>query len=166
MKHFTPERYAALQDFSGDAAMSAADTTWEHAAERYDAYYRSIEPALPAEYRRLQEAYYLHDALVLYLGQQDNRFVIALRLDPPPHQVIQVTYALTEEPRITRDIIPAEHCERGPGRWLCDEVELVAQSPPSCVHSILLSDGREVQLPFRALRVEEVQASFPAPEHS
>src|SRR5689334_7467780 len=103
MKYFTPERYTALQDFSSDAVMDAADAAWEQAVEAYDAYYRSVEGALPAEYRRLQEAYFLHDALVLSLGQQDNRFVIALRLDPPPNQVIELTYALTEEPRITRD---------------------------------------------------------------
>jgi hypothetical protein len=166
MKYFTPERYVALQDFSGDAAMDAADAAWEQAAERYDDYNRFVEGVQPAEYRRLHDEYYLHDAQVLFLGPQGrDRFVIALRPDPPPQQVLQLTYELTGEPRITRDALPVAHREEGAGRWLYDEVELVGQSPLSCVHSILLSNGWEVQLPFRALRIEEVQALLPAPRN-
>jgi len=38
VNYFTPERYAALQDFSGDEAMNAADAAWEEAGDRYAAY--------------------------------------------------------------------------------------------------------------------------------
>src|SRR5262249_17839365 len=134
--------------------------------EQYDNYYRSVEGALPAEYQRLHDAYYVHDAQVLFLGTQgEGRFVIALRLDPPPQQVLQLTYELTGQPRITRNVLPADDSEEGSGHWLSDEVELVAQSALSCAHSILLSNGWEVQLPFRALRIEEVAALLPAPRN-
>src|SRR5207248_54321 len=123
------------------------------AVEKYAAYYRSIEGSLPVEFRRLQDNYFLHDAQVLYLGQQGSRFVIALRLDPPPQQVLQLNYELTREPRINREILPAAHRQGGSACWLYDEVELLSASPPSGVHSILLSNGWEVQLPFQVLQI-------------
>jgi hypothetical protein len=163
MKYFTPECYVALQDFSSDEVMDAADAVWEEAVNQYDAYYRSVEASLPPEYLRLQESYYLHDALVLYMGQQGNRFVIALRLDPPPQQILQLSYELAEEPIINREALPAAHRSTGAVDWMHDEVEVVSQAPLVCVHAILFGNGWEVQLPFRALRVEEVQALIPAP---
>jgi hypothetical protein len=165
MKYFTPERYVALQDFSSDAAMNAADAAWEQVVQQYETYYHSVEGSLPVEFRRLQDAYYLHDAQVLYLGEQGNRFVIALRLDPPPQQILHLSYELTGVPHINRDALPTIHREEGSARWLYDDVELLAQSPASCVHSILLSNGWEVQLPFCNLRIEEVQALLPAPRN-
>jgi hypothetical protein len=165
MKYFTPERYVALQDFSSDEVMNAADAAWEEAVDQYDASYRSIEALLPPEYRRLQEDYYLHDARVLYIGQQGKRFVIALRLDPPPQQILQLTYELDGEPIINREAIPAAHRGTGAVDWMHDEVEVVSQSPLVCMHSILFGNGWEVRLPFRALRVEEVQALIPAPHN-
>jgi hypothetical protein len=165
MKYFTPQRYVALQDFSSDAAMDAADAAWEQAVEQYDAYYRSVDNALPAKYRRLQETYYLHDAVILFLGQQGDRFVIALQLDPPPQQILQLSYELAGEPRIYRDVLPSIYCDRRSASWQYDEVELVSQDPLVCVHSILLSNGWEVQLPFRVLQIEEAQALLPAPRN-
>jgi hypothetical protein len=162
MKYFTPERYIALQDFSSDAVMDAADSAWDEQVERYEAYYHSVEAALPPEFRQLQEGYYLHDAEVLYLGQQGTRFFIALRLDPPPQQILQLSYELTGKPEIDRNALPAALCAKDSGLWQYDEVEL---SGSGCVHSILFSNGWEVRLPFSALRIEEVQALLPAPRN-
>src|SRR2546428_1089504 len=89
MKYFTPELYVALQDFSSDDVMNAADAAWETAVDQYDAYYSSVESVLPGEYRKLQESYYLHDATVLYMGRRGNAFLISPPLDPPPQQVLQ-----------------------------------------------------------------------------
>lgn len=164
MKYFTPERYAALQDLSSDAAMHAADADWDDAEEKYDAYYRSVEGLLPGECQRFQDTYYLHDAAILYIGQQGDRFVIALRLDPPPQQVLLLSYELAGEPRIYRDVLPSVYCEKGSASWQYDEIELVSQHPTVCIQSILFSNGWEVQLPFRALRIEEVQPLFPMPQ--
>ncbi len=163
MRYFTPERYVTLQDFSSDAAMNAADAAWEQAVEEYDDYYRSVESALPAEFRQLQDSYFLNDASVLYLGQHENRFVIAVRLEPPPHQILHLTYDLAGEARINRDALPSVYRDQRTASWLHDEIELVSEHPLLCVHSILFSNGWEVQLPFRALQIEEVQALFPAP---
>jgi hypothetical protein len=165
MKYFPPERYIALQDFTSDAVMNAADAKWDEAVEQYEAYYATIQDSVPAEYRRLQETYFLHDAVVLYLGRQDNRFVIALRLDPSPQQVLQLTYELAGEARINRDALPSIHRSEGSALWFHDEIELVSEEPRVCIHSILFSNGWEVQLPFRSLRIEEVQVLFPAPRY-
>src|SRR5262245_34548414 len=129
MKYFTPERYVALQDFSSDEAMNAADAAWEKAVDEYDAYYRSVEAILPAEYRKLQEAYYLHDATVLYMGRRGNSFLISLRLDPPPQQVLQLTYELEGEPIIDREALPAAHRGTGAVDWMHDEVEVISRNP-------------------------------------
>jgi hypothetical protein len=165
MKYFTPERYMALHDFSSDEVMNAADAAWEEAVDQYDAYYRSIEAVLSTGYRRLQESYYLHDALVLYMGQQGNRFVVALQLDPPPRQIVHIAYDLAGEPVIDREALPREHRGTGAVDWMHDEVELRSESPLLCVHSILLSNGWEVRLPFHDLHVEEVQALIPSPRN-
>lgn len=165
MKYFTPERYIALQDFSTDEVMNAADAAWEEAVDQYDAYYRSVEAALPGEYRKLQESYYLHDATILYMGRRGNSFLISLRLDPPPQQVLQLTYELEGEPIIDREALPTAHRGTGVVDWMHDEVEVISQTPLVCVHSILLGNGWEVQLPFRTLRVEEVQVLIPAPQN-
>jgi hypothetical protein len=145
--------------------MNAADASWDQAVEEYDTYYRSVENALPAEYRQLQNTYYLHDAQILYMGPQGNYFIIALQLDPPPQQVLQLSYELADVPRINRDLFPGALCGKGNAFWLYDEIELVNQSLLVCVHSILLNNGWEVQLPFRALRIEEFQALLPAPRN-
>jgi hypothetical protein len=164
MNYFTPDRFMALQDFSGDEALDAADGAWEQAVERYYAYYLSIENSLPIEYRQLQDTYYLHDAQILYLGPQGKRFVIALRLDPPPQQVLQLSYELTDAPRIVRGLFPDTICGKGEVFWLYDEIELVTEYPTACVHSILFNNGWELQLPFRALRLEEVETLLPVPQ--
>jgi hypothetical protein len=165
MKYFTPERCIALQDFSSDAVMDAADSAWDEQVEQYEAYYHSIEAALTPEFRRLQEGYYLHDAEVLYLGQHGDWFFMALRLDPPPQQILQLSYELAGQPQIDRNALPPHLCAKNSGLWQYDEVELVDSTGSVCIHSILLSNGWEVRLPFHALRIEEMQALLPEPRN-
>jgi hypothetical protein len=48
-------------------------------------------------------------------------------------------------------------------QWLHDELELTATAPAAYLHSILLSNGWEVRLPFKDVRVEQAHALIPAP---
>jgi hypothetical protein len=161
MKYFTPERYAALQDFSTDAAMNAADADWEEAVQRYDAYYRSVENQLPRGMREIQSGYYLHDADVSNMGRQGDRFLIVLQLDTPPHDLLVFEYDLTGEPFIDEQALPEALRSRGTVEWLYDEVELLSTAPSLCTHSILLSNGWEVRLPFREVCVRQLSPVMP-----
>jgi hypothetical protein len=49
--------------------------------------------------------------------------------------------------------------------WLYDEIEKVDGRPPTWRQSILLSNGWEVTLHFRDVKVEEVQAILPVPRN-
>ncbi len=83
MKHFTRERYLAMQN-SQDEAAQRCDEDWEAAVEGYDAYLQGIRPELPESVRQLLDGFYLHDAAVLSLGQRGDQFLITLRLDSLP----------------------------------------------------------------------------------
>ncbi len=161
MNYFTPERYAALQDFSTDAAMNAADTAWQAAVDRYAAYYASVEAQLAAGIRKTQAAYYLHDAVVFNLGRQGNRFVIVLQLDTPPNDLLVFDYELTAEPVLDRQAFPPQYQGKGAVEWLYDEVELTATNPVAFTHSILFSNGWEVRLPCRDVQVLQAAALIP-----
>ncbi|HYT92250.1 MAG TPA: DUF4085 family protein, partial [Gemmataceae bacterium] len=102
MNYFTRERYLALQNFDDDA-MSAADADWESAVERYESYLQSIRPQLPESVRQLLDGFYLHDARVLSMGQRGETFVISLQLDPPPHELLTLTYTLAGQPEVKQE---------------------------------------------------------------
>src|SRR5205085_6729927 len=89
-----PARYVRLQDFSSDAAMNASEQEWERAAARYRRHLERLLPELPASFRNLLRKYHLHDAQVLSMGKRDHSFVIVLRLDTPPQQILILTYQL------------------------------------------------------------------------
>ena len=148
MKYFTPARYGALQDFSRDATMNAADAVWEEAGNQYAEYYRSIEPQLPPGIRGLQSTYYLHDAVVSSMGRKGSHFAIVLQLDTPPNDLLVFDYELIGEPFLDREALPPQHRSEGPVEWMHDEVELTATDPTTCLHSILFSNGWELRLGF------------------
>jgi hypothetical protein len=47
--------------------------------------------------------------------------------------------------------------------WQYDEIEKIPGEPPTWRQSILLSNGWEVVIHFRDLKVEEMQALLPSP---
>jgi hypothetical protein len=124
MRYFTPERYLALQDFSSDDAMDAADAAWEAAAQRYRRLLKRVLPALPQGLRSLVSDFYLHDADVLGMGRQGETFVLVLRLEVPPRELLVLTYRLTAAAVIKEHAFPAQRSS-GPVQWLYDEVGTV-----------------------------------------
>jgi hypothetical protein len=163
MKFFTPQGYVALQDLSSDTAMNAADTAWQEAVDRYAAYYDSIAPLLPPCFRKMQSDYYLRDAVVAGMGRRDYGFLIVLRLDTPPNDLLMLEYDLTAEPALETEALPPPYRSKGPVQWLYDEVESTGSAPAAYLHSILLTNGWEVRLPFKDVRVEEAHALIPTP---
>jgi hypothetical protein len=162
MKYFTPDLYVRLQDRESEA-MDTADAAWEDAAQRYDGYLQTILPELPPPVRQLLEGYYLHDAEVLSAGRQGDCFVIVLQLDVPPNDLLSITYTLTAEPLIDRSALPAEY--RSPRMtWQYEELEVCGSGEARhCRQGILFSNGWEIQVSFREVRLVSVQPIYPCP---
>ena len=166
MKYFTPERYAALQDFSSDEVMNAADEAWEEAGARYVAYLDTVRQQFPAGLRQIDESYYLHDAIIQGMGRRGPYFVMILQLDTPPQSILTFTYDLVEDPIIVKDALPADLCGTGSiVDWQYNEIEMVPGDPPTWRESLLLGNGWELTLHFRDVKVEEVQAVLPVPRN-
>jgi hypothetical protein len=140
MKFFTPERYLRLQDFSSNTAMNASEQDWERAAVRYRRHLERLRPELPASFRALLRKYHLHDAQVLSMGRRDHSFVIVLCLNPPPQQVLILTYQLAGPAIIRTAAFPAEHRTLHTD-WLYDEIQPVRGKEASWTHAILFSNG-------------------------
>lgn len=162
MNYFTRERYSALQE-RGEHAMDAADAAWAEASARYDATLQTIRPEMPETVRELVDGFYLHDARVLSMGRRGDTFAISLQLDVPPSELLTITYTLDGAPAIQQDLFPWTTAGAAP-LWLCEEIERVCEGPRRhFVHSILFSNGWEVRLPFREVRVATAYPTFPSP---
>jgi hypothetical protein len=161
MKYFTPELFIRLQG-SDPAAMDAADAAWEAAEERYEQHLQELGPALAPILKRF-EGVLLHDATVWGISRQGDQFVIVLHKDIPPRDVVTLTYTLAAEPWLTQDALPPQLCSRVM-RFECDEFDVVpADGQPYFAHSILFSNGWEIRLPFRDVRVSLAQPIYPLP---
>ncbi len=163
MKYFTPDLIVAYGS-EESATWRDAEARWEDACARYETYLAPIRDVLPPGLRAIEDDYPLHDAVVRGMGLREGSFVIMLQLDTPPHPLVTCTHSLVDPPAITRDVLPAEYRSTGAQvDWQCDEVEKVEGQPPTWRQSILLSNGWEVALHFRDVRVEEMQPLLPAP---
>src|SRR5437868_1132835 len=147
MKFFTPElieRLGSLDDVDADAA----DAEWENAIDRHENQLEAIRDRLPASLRYARDSFYFHDADVLAMGRQGQAFVIVLRLDVPPRDLVILNYQLVEEPLINREALPPDHrCNYM--QWMYDEIGWVSGEKQYATHSILFSNGWEVELHLR-----------------
>ncbi len=159
MKYFTPELYLRLQDTSSDEVMDAADEAWEKVAEKYRRYLKRIFKRLPKGLRRLLDDYYLHDARILCLGQRGRNFLIALRLDTTPHELLFLNYRLTRPAQVRKQVLPPEHATQTP-EWMYDEVGL-ARGGLGYTQAILLSNGWEIHFTFQDVKVIATDSCLP-----
>ena len=165
MKYFTPELVVACGS-DDPATWKDAEARWDDACARYDAYLASIKDRLPADLRRFEDTYRLHDAVVRGMGRRGGEFVLVLQPASPPQPLLTFTYELLGEPVIRRDVLPpAYQSTGGHVDWQYDEIEMASGEPPTWRQSILFSNGWEVVLHFRGVRVEEAEALLPAPRH-
>lgn len=163
MKYFTPE-LLALGITQDETQLNEQERLWDEAGDRYVAYLDTVRPHMPPGLQQVDQGYYLHDAIILGVGQQGRLFVIVLQLDTPPWSLLTFHYDLVEDPVIIPDVLPGELLTSGTVvDWQYDEVEMTPGNPPTWNQAILLSNGWEVRLHFRDIRVQEVQALIPAP---
>jgi hypothetical protein len=165
MKYFTRELIEMGQS-RDDAVLDRQDALWEEVCERFEAYLDSVRGEMPPGLRQRWDNYYLRDARIRGVGQRGRSFLILLQLDTPPESLVSFTYDLVEDPVIDKAALSPESCSTGDRvDWLYDEIEPVGGAPPTWVQSILLSNGWELRLHFRDVRVEETPALIPAPHY-
>lgn len=166
MKYFTPQ-LVEMGLASDDATLNEQERLWDEAGDRYVAHLDSVRPQMPAGLAQLDRDYYLHDALVCGMGQANGAFVIVLRIDAPPRSLLSLHYDLVESPVIEREALSPELCSPNWNvQWQYDEIEHRPGSPPAWAQSILLSNGWEIRLTFRDVKIEEMPALLPEPAES
>jgi hypothetical protein len=161
MRYFTPDRYVALQNFSGETAMDAADAAWAEAVHQYDAYLATIAPNLPEPVRRLIEGFHLHDARVLSISQQGNHFVVCLQLDVPPNDLLTITYTLAGPPEVNKRAFSTPGGKHPP-LWECEEIEMINKADKRFfAHDVLLSNGWVLRIPFQDVQIQQTEPIYP-----
>lgn len=169
MKYFTPElldRFGSAED----EVAQVASKEWEQAHERYLAHLQEIKAKIPKRVRLLLRRYYLHDAKVLTIAYDEQPFFsIFLQLDTPSKEMIELRYRLAGRPRCIQHSVISDG-EKPWQWWLYDEFEVVLDKEkerflPIFMHSILLTGGVELELPFYDLRCRRFgRAMFPGSE--
>jgi hypothetical protein len=163
MKYFTPELIIAY-GADDPATWKDAEARWDDACARYDAYLALVKDRLPTDLRHVEDAYRLHDAVVRGMGRRGRAFLLLLQPADPPQPLLTFTYELVDEPVIRKDVLPPDYQSTGGAvDWQYDEIALAEGEPPTWRQSILFSNGWEVTLHFRDLRVEAAEALLPAP---
>ncbi len=149
MRYFTPELMERLGSSDRDVAR-AADQEWDHRLEEYEAHLRLLEPTFPEQLHQFN-ALLLHDARVLCLALSGNRLLMVLRKDVPPGEVVALTYELIVRPDLDREALPAEQ-RSNVMDYLYNEFD---REGAVFTESILFSNGWELRLRFRDVRVVE-----------
>ncbi len=175
MHYFTPD--VLIRSNSPDAAVTdAADADWESAVAAYRNHLASIRDALPAPVLALADLC-LHDAAVVAWNSivtpvppsrhlpsrppRPRRWSKSLLASVRSDDVITTLfYALHDDVRATAARTEFPFSDRSV-EWLYDEVDLLSTGPNAFLHRILLSSGREVEVPFTSVLIHRISLSTP-----
>jgi hypothetical protein len=145
MKYMTAELLARYQSEDESAALQAFEQ-WEQAGESYRTELQALRQKLPQPAADLIDRFQLHDARVLFVGVHPAAVVFVLMLDGEGGG-LQLEYDLTKPATLTLHPEIAEDC---PLEWVYDEL---SATDGHFIHCILFSDGSELRLAFRSLRL-------------
>jgi hypothetical protein len=159
MKYFTPRIFIGLQSSDSDKADRAADD-FEQAYARYGRRLYRIRRHFSRAVEQLALELQSHDAEILSLARQDGQLVAVLRRFGFSARIVILTYTLTREPRIDPSALPRRYSSIKPC-WLYDEVD-ISKDKNEFHHRILLSNGWEIELPFREVMIFEAEGILPS----
>src|SRR5260370_18021578 len=159
MKYFTPELYLRGQS-TDNGVNREVDCLWEQAVEAYERPLQDIRGEMPDHIRRFN-ALVLHDAEVRIIASQEDKFLMVLRQDIPPRDLVFLTYELVAEPAIERSVLTREHSSQVM-HFMYDEFDVVHEDRQNYfTQSILFSNGWEIALKFPDERVVMPEIASP-----
>ncbi len=173
MKYFKPELLARCRSRDDDLAESAAKE-WEEAVAAYQARFNAVFPRLPSEVGGLCSRFSLHDAKMLgaAFGTEKALFGILLQLERSSGhtgKVLELNYQPVAGPN-SGVVVKTNASRQGGSRqevWvLYDEFDF-DEEHGFFTHSLLLTDGREIEVRFTNLTVrllDEVVTPVHLPE--
>jgi hypothetical protein len=162
MRFFKPELLARCRSSDDDVADAAAKE-WDAAAAAYRARFQSIRAKLPLGVRRLVSSVSLHDArfLVVAIGKEKPFFGILVQVAGSSGQageVLELDYDSVAGP------IGGVHVRSHPSladsgqgnvQILYHEFD-IDEAHSFFLHTVLLSDGREIEVRFRRLALRRL----------
>jgi hypothetical protein len=157
MKYFTPELYVRLQRPDA-SSMDAADAEWEAAESKYESHLAAIRDKLPGSALKLLDGPRLHDAEVIWMGQAGPFFAILLKLEPPIHGTMLLSYRTANKVQFDKNVFPADF-RASQMQWMYDEIDLGSQA--ECFrHAVLFSNGCELQLEASEIQIAIVDTLY------
>lgn len=161
MKYMTPALIVRGQSQNPED-LDAVEVAWEENGALYRAYLAHVRSELPAGLTHLLDGFHLHDARVVAMSRPAGGFQITLEIETAPRRLLELRYDLLAEPHITEGVLPPSVASQGDWiEWWYDEVERLPGEQPTWRHSILLSNGWEIALDCRDVRLEEAQPIWP-----
>lgn len=159
MRYFKPELLARSRSQDDEVAEAAAKE-WEEATAGYEARFNVIAPRLPGGAGELCSRFSLHDAKVLgaAFATEKAMFVILLRLEGASGQigkVLELNYLPMAGPTGGVAVKPNASLQGRSHKdvWvLYDEFDFNEECR-FCTHSLLLTDGREIEVRFTDMKV-------------
>jgi hypothetical protein len=146
MKYFTPELYIRGNSPDEDV-VDGVEEEWERAIRRYRRRWGKIKAALPEGVRRFHdERICLHDARLLRLGREGDRFIMVLETEPPARDLAILTFTLTAPPTVVPDALP-EDLRGSEPYWLYEEFDLDERK--RCCFEVFFNNGWLIKLQFR-----------------
>ena len=159
MKYFHAELLARCRSHDDDVAEVAAKE-WDEALAAYQARFKAVRSQMPAGVRRLYSQFSLHDARMLGAAYWTRKalFGVLLRLEGVPGcpgEILELNYHPVAGPNGGVNVKTHNSLEGGSRRdvWvLYDEFDL-DEEHGFFTHSLLLTDGREIEVRFNGLMV-------------
>jgi hypothetical protein len=148
MKYFTPELLAKYRSQDDDVA-DAADEEWERTIAAYAKRLKKIRSKLPEEVRQFMSEYCLHDAKLILFGMHKDLPLLAVLLQlegtsSQPGEALALFYKTADGQHVGKP-------RQSALEWVqCDEFDL-DEKQGFFTHSLLLTDGSEIKIPFDAL---------------
>jgi hypothetical protein len=158
MKYFKPELLARCRSRDDSVAETVANE-WEEAVAAYPARFKAIRPQLPRAVRQLCSRFSLHDAKMLgaAFGTRKALFGILIKMEGPAgaaSDILELNYLPVEGPNGGVNVKAPTQVGSPKDVWvLYDEFDL-DEEHGFFTHSLLLTDGREIEVHFKNLTVK------------